>query len=71
MGVVEEFFQVRVPVGVGIQHAIAGNSWDESTPDVAPDQFLVGNLMGRLASLARDPWNKIDAIQQKLPALDR
>jgi bifunctional non-homologous end joining protein LigD len=45
-------------------------SWDELTPDVASDQFHVGNVLGRLASLHRDPWEKIDKIRQTLPALD-
>ncbi|HZL87700.1 MAG TPA: DNA ligase D [Pirellulaceae bacterium] len=45
-------------------------SWDELTPELAPDQFHVGNLMGRLASLARDPWHGIDRIKQMLPEID-
>jgi bifunctional non-homologous end joining protein LigD len=46
-------------------------SWEELTPDLAPDQFHVGNILGRLASQRHDPWQKFDSIKQTLPAAVR
>ncbi|MDB5038589.1 MAG: ykoU [Bacteriovoracaceae bacterium] len=42
-------------------------AWEELTPRIRSDYFTVKNLPKRLASLRRDPWEKINSLKQKLP----
>lgn len=41
-------------------------SWNELTAAIRSDQFHVGNLRDRLASLRHDPWEGIDEVRQSL-----
>src|SRR5438105_4272840 len=41
-------------------------SWDELSPRVRSDHFTLRTLAKRLASLKRDPWEKIGSLRQNL-----
>ena len=43
-------------------------TWEELGAQKTPNAFTVENLPKRLARLRRDPWAKIGAIKQALPA---
>jgi bifunctional non-homologous end joining protein LigD len=42
--------------------------WNELKPNLKSNHFTVGNILDRLRSLSRDPWEEIDSIQQTLPS---
>ncbi len=42
-------------------------SWDELAPGLRSDHFTVGNVLHRLSSLNRDPWEGFFKIRQRLP----
>jgi bifunctional non-homologous end joining protein LigD len=42
-------------------------SWDELAPGLRSDHFTVGNVLHRLSSLKRDPWEGFFKIRQRLP----
>ena len=42
-------------------------NWDELSPGLRSDHFTVGNLLHRLSSLKRDPWQGFLKIRQRLP----
>src|SRR5262249_24762264 len=42
-------------------------NWDELSPGLRSDHFTVGNLLHRLSSLKRDPWQGFLKIRQWLP----
>ena len=42
-------------------------TWDELSPGLRSDHFTVGNLLHRLSSLRRDPWESFFKIRQQLP----
>jgi bifunctional non-homologous end joining protein LigD len=44
-------------------------TWDELTPAIRSDHFHVANVPARLVSLKRDPWARIDEIQQTIPRI--
>jgi bifunctional non-homologous end joining protein LigD len=41
--------------------------WDELSPGLRSDHFTVGNVLHRLSSLNRDPWQGFFKIRQRLP----
>ena len=41
--------------------------WEELSPGLRSDHFIVGNLLHRLSSLKQDPWQGIFKIRQRLP----
>jgi bifunctional non-homologous end joining protein LigD len=41
-------------------------AWHEVTPDIHADTFTVRNLIERLESLKKDPWQKITSVRQSL-----
>jgi bifunctional non-homologous end joining protein LigD len=41
-------------------------AWDELTPKIHADTFTVRNLIERLESLKKDPWQKITSVRQSL-----
>jgi bifunctional non-homologous end joining protein LigD len=41
--------------------------WNELSPGLGSDHFTVGNLLHRLSSLKRDPWQGFFKIRQRLP----
>ena len=43
--------------------------WDELSPGLRSDRFAVGNLLHRLSSLKRDPWQGFFKLRQRLPPL--
>ena len=42
-------------------------NWDELSPGLRSDHFTVGNLLHRLSSLRRDPWEGFFKVRQRLP----
>ncbi|MFC4175116.1 non-homologous end-joining DNA ligase [Microvirga sp. GCM10011540] len=42
-------------------------AWEELSPKLKPNGFTVQNLRKRLASLKRDPWADMRAVEQTLP----
>ena len=59
-------YSTRAKPGAPVATPVA---WDELTGQLASNQFHVGNVLGRLQSLKRDPWARIDQIRQTLPSL--
>ena len=45
--------------------------WDELSPGLRSDHFTVGNLLHRLSSLKRDPWEDFFKICQRLSQFKR
>lgn len=43
-------------------------TWDELSPDLAPNKYNVGNLRERLSSLKEDPWKDFFTIRQSITA---
>ncbi len=43
-------------------------TWDELTPDLAPNKYNVGNLRARLSSLKQDPWKEFFTTRQSITA---
>lgn len=43
-------------------------TWDELSPDLAPNKYNVGNLRARLASLKEDPWKDFFTTHQSITA---
>jgi bifunctional non-homologous end joining protein LigD len=41
--------------------------WEELSPGLRSDHFTVGNVLHRLSSLKRDPWQGFFKIRQRLP----
>jgi bifunctional non-homologous end joining protein LigD len=46
-------------------------TWDELSASITSNRFTVSNLPARLASLRRDPWARLKAIKQTLPAASK
>jgi bifunctional non-homologous end joining protein LigD len=44
-------------------------NWEELSPGLRSDHFTVGNVLHRLSSLKRDPWQGFFKIRQRLPQL--
>jgi bifunctional non-homologous end joining protein LigD len=42
-------------------------NWEELSPGLRSDHFTVGNMLHRLSSLKRDPWQGFFKIRQRLP----
>jgi bifunctional non-homologous end joining protein LigD len=42
-------------------------NWEELSPGLRSDHFTVGNMLHRLSSLKRDPWQGFFKIRQGLP----
>jgi bifunctional non-homologous end joining protein LigD len=42
-------------------------NWEELSPGLRSDHFTVGNVLHRLSSLKRDPWQGFFKIRQRLP----
>lgn len=42
-------------------------NWEELSPGLRSDLFTVGNVLHRLSSLKRDPWQGFFKIRQRLP----
>ena len=42
-------------------------SWDELSPGLRSDHFTVGNVLNRLSSLKREPWQGFFKIRRRLP----
>ena len=42
-------------------------NWEELSPGLRSDHFTVGNILHRLSSLKRDPWQGFFKIRQPLP----
>jgi bifunctional non-homologous end joining protein LigD len=45
--------------------------WDELSPGLRSHHFTVGNVLHRLSSLKRDPWQGFFKIRQQLPKFPR
>lgn len=43
-------------------------TWDELSPDLAPNKYNVGNLRARLSSLRQDPWKDFFTTRQSITA---
>jgi bifunctional non-homologous end joining protein LigD len=41
--------------------------WEELSPVLRSDHFTVGNILHRLSTLKRDPWQSFFKIRQRLP----
>jgi bifunctional non-homologous end joining protein LigD len=42
-------------------------NWDELSPGLRSDHFTAGNVLHRLSSLKRDPWQGFFELRQRLP----
>jgi bifunctional non-homologous end joining protein LigD len=42
-------------------------NWEELSPGLRSDHFTLGNVLHRLTSLKRDPWQGFFNIRQRLP----
>src|SRR6185369_4739937 len=61
-------YSTRARAGAPVSTPI---TWEELARGVAPDQFHVGNIRERLASLAADPWKGYGTVRQRLTATIR
>jgi bifunctional non-homologous end joining protein LigD len=59
-------YSTRARPGAPVSTPLA---WDELTAAIHSDHFNVANLPTRLKSLKRDPWAKIDSVNQSLPRI--
>lgn len=59
-------YSTRARPGATVSTPLA---WDELSASLRSDHFNVANLPARLMSLKRDPWDKIDKIEQTLPRI--
>lgn len=42
--------------------------WDELSGNIRADHFRIGNLLQRLSSLRKDPWEGFFSLRQKIPS---
>jgi bifunctional non-homologous end joining protein LigD len=61
-------YSTRARAGAPVSTPI---TWEELARGVAPDQFHVGNIRERLASLAADPWKGYGTVRQRITAAIR
>ena len=57
-------YSTRARPGAPVSTPLA---WDELSPAIKSNHFHTGNVLGRLESLRRDPWEGYFAIKQTLP----